>query len=609
MKVTDCLDHLSASSKDGQGCAILSNRKGGFAVISPSPSSRYDGVFAMRRPGDVFKFIESIEHDDPVLEVVNKLLAVDRRRKSFTESLIMPGGFNAILYGAGKRVDVRLVLDCKHAYDNREWGRHYSVEPLPQGALISYSKMDDGRDLSGSQDSFGEYEMFVAIHSPEGTFAKDERWLARDYPRDSARNSHPSKRHVFSALSISAESFTVGFGFTKAEAISSALKAWIAKDDIIRIEESRVMRWRNQLPDSTVLNNLAFACAANSLDCLIVGKKNVYAGLPWFFQSWARDSAVSAKGLSIIGRKEVSRQILLDQVSKVVDGVSLPVFFAGNEGNPAVNPALDGVLWTYFRLEEMLDEDPAVFTKEEISLISSKLSETIDRLDAAMRDGLVHNGPKETWMDTEWGGDTRAGARIEMQCLALAAMRFAKKLGVQAPCASQLQKTTKAVFWNGNYLNDGKDDPTIRPNVFIAAYVYPDLLTNKEWASCFDHVLPKLWLDWGGLATIAKDHHLFTGNSTGEDVKSYHRGDSWFWVNNLAAIVMRRTYLTRYKKYIEAILDASTKELLFMGAVGHHAELSSASHLSSEGCLAQAWSDALYLELLVGIFNNFNNRS
>ena len=477
----------------------MSNRIGGFALLSPVPSSRYDGVFAMRRPGEVFKFIESIEHDDPVVEVSNKLVGVDRRRSSFTESFLMPGAFNAILYQAKNRVDVRLVLDCKHAYDNREWGRNYCIEHLPQGALVSYSKRNDGRDPASSQDSFGEYDLFVAIHSPEGAFSKDERWLERDYQRDAARNSHPSKRHVFSALSVSAKSFTVGFGFTKAQAISSALKAWIAKDDLIRIEESRVMKWRGKLPDSTVLNNLAFACAANSLDCLIVGKKNVYAGLPWFFQSWARDSAVSAKGLAIIGRKDISRQILLDQVSKIVDGISLPVFFAGKEGKSAVNPALDGVLWTYFRLGEMLDEDPAVFTEEEISLISSKLSETIDRINTVMRDGLIYNGPKETWMDTEWGGDTRSGARIEMQCLALSAMRFAKKLGVPAPCESQLQKTTKAVFWNGKYLNDGKDDPTIRPNVFIAAYVYPELLTHNEWASCFDHVLPKLWLDWGEL--------------------------------------------------------------------------------------------------------------
>lgn len=555
----------------------------------------------MRRPGEVFKFIESIEHDDPILEVANRLVAVSRRRKSFTESLFMPCGFNAIVYCADKKVDLRLVLDCKHAYDNREWGRNYCVEPLPQGALISYSKRDDGRDAPGSQDPFGEYDMFLAVHSPEGIFSKDERWLARDYKRDAARNSHPSRRHVFSALSISAKSFTVGFGFTKAQAISSALKAWIGKDDLTRIEESRVMKWRGKLPDSTVRNNLAFACAANSLDCLTVRDKSVYAGLPWFFQSWARDSAVSAKALSIIGRKEVAKRILIDQVSKIVDGISLPVFFAGNDGKPAVNPALDGVLWTYFRLEEMLDADPGLFSKEDKDLIAAKLSETIDRLGSITHEGLIHNGPKETWMDTECGGDTRAGARIEMQCLALAAMRFAKKLDVPAPSASQLQKTVKAVFWNGKCLNDGKDDPTIRPNVFIAAYVYPELLTHNEWASCFDHVLPKLWLDWGGLATIAKDHPLFTDNSTGEDVKSYHRGDSWFWINNMAAIVMRRTYLIRYKKYIEAILDASTKELLFMGAIGHHAELSSASHLSSEGCLAQAWSDAMYLELVVAV--------
>ena len=133
MKVTNRLGNLSVSSKDGQGCAILSNGKGGFAMLSPKPSSRYVGFFAMHRPGEVYRFIESIDHSDPIIEVTNKLSDVERKRRSFTESLFMPAGFNAFLYSAGNQVDVRLVLDCKHAYDNREWGRHYNIEPLPQG--------------------------------------------------------------------------------------------------------------------------------------------------------------------------------------------------------------------------------------------------------------------------------------------------------------------------------------------------------------------------------------------------------------------------------------------------------------------------------------------
>jgi glycogen debranching enzyme len=35
-----------------------------------------------------------------------------------------------------------------------------------------------------------------------------------------------------------------------------------------------------------------------------------------------------------------------------------------------------------------------------------------------------------------------------------------------------------------------------------------------------------------------------------------------------------------------------------MGAVGCHGEVSSAEKLESKGCLNQAWSSAMYIELL-----------
>ncbi len=43
-------------------------------------------------------------------------------------------------------------------------------------------------------------------------------------------------------------------------------------------------------------------------------------------------------------------------------------------------------------------------------------------------------------------------------------------------------------------------------------------------------------------------------------------------------------------------MEASREEILFMGAVGCHGEVSSASELRSEGCVNQAWSNALYIE-------------
>ena len=165
-----------------------------------------------------------------------------------------------------------------------------------------------------------------------------------------------------------------------------------------------------------------------------------------------------------------------------------------------------------------------------------------------------------------------------------------------------LKKEVRDKFWNKKCLADGLDDFTIRPNVFIAYYMYPELLTNKEWITCFDNALKSLWNDWGGVSTIDKNNPLFRPEHTGEINESYHNGDSWFWINNLAAITLYRLDKKRYKKYIYKILEASTKEILWHGAIGHHAELSSSCGLRSEGCLAQAWSAAMYIELINEIY-------
>jgi len=61
---------------------------------------------------------------------------------------------------------------------------------------------------------------------------------------------------------------------------------------------------------------------------------------------------------------------------------------------------------------------------------------------------------------------------------------------------------------------------------------------------------------------------------------------------------LHRINREKYRDKIEAIIRASTDEILWSGAIGHHAELSSAEAMRSEGCLAQAWSAASYIELM-----------
>jgi glycogen debranching enzyme len=164
------------------------------------------------------------------------------------------------------------------------------------------------------------------------------------------------------------------------------------------------------------------------------------------------------------------------------------------------------------------------------------------------------------------------------------------------------KEKVKQVFFDGNILKDGKDASTIRPNIFLAYYLYPDLLSNEDWEKVFDNSFPKLWLDWGGITTIQKDSPLFCREYTGEDNKSYHRGDSWFYINNITAMCLYKLNKEKYKEYIHEIINASTQDILYNGIIGRPSELSSASSLKAEASLFQLWSAATYAELMDLLF-------
>jgi glycogen debranching enzyme len=146
---------------------------------------------------------------------------------------------------------------------------------------------------------------------------------------------------------------------------------------------------------------------------------------------------------------------------------------------------------------------------------------------------------------------------------------------------------------------DGTPDMTVRPNLFLAWYAAPKLFGDEEWRSFFHAALPRLWLEWGGLASVAKDDPRYRARYTGENVASYHRGDSWYYINNLAAIAMRKVDPVGFKVPIAKIRAASMHDLLSMGFCGHVSEISSAASQEAAGCWSQAWSASTLLELLL----------
>ncbi|MFH2027523.1 MAG: amylo-alpha-1,6-glucosidase [Nanoarchaeota archaeon] len=375
-------------------------------------------------------------------------------------------------------------------------------------------------------------------------FEKIERWVEEEYETDKGRNSPPYSGYVFSAIILKGKRLIFSFSSDKDKAIKENDRVI---NNLDRLKEkqkkeiSHIYSLCSHIKDKDL--KIAYLCALTSLynlDVDIGGKEGIFAGYPWFFQFWARDEAISLKALSYIKK-----------VDKILDRLAENPYF-NYQGSDF--RSIDALGW-----------------------IAERSLDLGKKIDMDHSGELIYNGAKETWMDTI----DRSGARIEVQAL------YQKD-----------KDLIRKKFWDGSYLKDGSEDETIRPNLFIAAYICPELLSKEEWNTCFQNVLPKLWLDWGGLSTIDKTDQLFQNNHTGQDTKSYHDGDSWFYLNNMAALVMNRINKRLFSTYIKKILSASKEEILWKGAVGCHAELSSADKLSSEGCLSQAWSAAMFIELV-----------
>lgn len=579
--------------------ALLTNRNGSYLSISSAAKSRYDGFFWKK--DRMFRIIDEIKVLQAATpkKITNNFSSISREFGSFSESFFVPKHKDGFFYEINHKKTITFDFDVRESYDNRIWGMNYEIALSEGNALITFTKKNDEREPKGN-----EFTLYVSLKS-DGDVKLIKDWVKKGYESDKKRNSEPHERHVFRALEVHATKVAVGVGLNEEAAIDSANDIFDNHNEMkIELEKDlkEILGWN--LDDQKV--NMAFKCAISSLDSLRTDE-GILAGLPWFFQIWSRDQAISLKALMLQKEYAYSRKL----IEKMLDSRDNKGRISNIISGGALNSA-DATGWVVQRLwdlTELLDKDGQLrlyFTKNEIEQIVSKVEGIIDEVTKNFaREGLVQNDALETWMDTKFANDVRAGARIEIQALQIACYKFLLKMTGKkfyAALADNAIKNIRKRLFNERFLLDGADDETIRPNIFIAYYAAPEILDRSEWGMAFDYALRALWDYWGGLATIDKSNKLFCNESTGQDTKSYHRGDSWFWINNLSAICLYKYDKKRYKREIEKILEASTDEILFHGCVGHHSELSSSEDLKAEGCWAQAWSAAMFIELIHELF-------
>lgn len=570
---------------------FLRNTAGWFSQYTRR-QSRYEGLYLTdydTQPNRMFKLLERIE----ILDSTGAALAPQTMRIGEASTQLafpntvatfqIPGGGCGLRMLCTIGVPIRLSLDMREIYAQPDTERIYSAEHYGDGLLISYT------------DPFlAERTLYLHIRGLAWEYSNSlvedlhaaATWQEAIYPRDAARNSYPDRCYTFVLPPTHAQTLSFGGAWTREEAAAASWAAWAQPN----IEPSTSSH-------ETSAVEVAKSAVQQSLWWLRTDA-GYYAGYPWFHQIWSRDELITALGLPPEEQIAMIRRYL---TLPILHG-ELPTF-AGSGSTCA-----DGVGW----LALLIREHGLVNLEESDRESARKLFvEAVRQLRAERQSpsGLIHSGWNATWMDTIG----RTGYRIEIQAMYSLVLQLLAELTNDSTESqrwhSEWQEAMHAIrhrYYSDGYLVDGFEenqevDPRKRPNVFLAYLLQPDLLNQSEWESCMEVVAAACATTWGGLTSLERVDSAFQPVSTGQDNRSYHNGDSWFFVNNLAALAMWRCNQQKFSVQIEELITSSTSEVLWQNILGCAGEIASASDGTSWGCGVQGFSGGGYVAALAEI--------
>ncbi len=553
---------------------MLTNNRADYFSVALGDKSRYDG-FYVRLKENLFKVIDEISFNYKPIHIRHFGYKFEMVEEGYSAEYMLFDNLNTLIVRFSKLSELNIMFDIKRIFDNSEWGRNYKLDNQGEVTIIQFEK--DGLKL------------YVAMNS---LVNEEQRWLPQSYSYDKKRHSPPFQHWVYSPGLVRTDTLIISVS----DNICSAIEEYnYVKNNLTKLEAQQKERF-NSIPSCPSLSpeialgfNLCCYHLAN-----LSQTNGLFAGLPWFPEVWSRDELISLKALIDLGKFQYAKKRLFHHISEVHYQGMLP------SKQDSQLKAADAFGWLFKRLLELhfITKDKGLLSESEKRFVLERAILTYEAVHRYhTRSGLVYNSAKETWMDSI----PREGFRLEIQALLITLLELLRLLSKDTDyyhAERRFVTRVKQNFFKDGYLWDSPNDHTFRPNIFIAAYVAPNLLTHSEWESCFDKAIDRLWFDWGGFSTVDKHSLEFIKFHTGEQPDSYHNGDSWFFLNNLAAIVMHRIDRHKYKLYVDKIIQASTCDILKGNAIGCHSELSSAAELDSNGAWLQAWSCATYIELI-----------
>ena len=512
--------------------------------------------------------------------------------------------------------EVSIDLDMKKQNDYSKWGREYQTYKKNDHVFVKYKKVNE--------EDGSKYEFYLGIKAVNFSYDMINEWTRKEYFYSKLRSAE-FEEYVYRLMKVkimSSKRIIIGYGLSEDEVVSQI--------DLLEKHQDELENFDKNISSDLIVDcdfekpisqdvSLAYKLSKNAIYKFLNKnlekgnlKEGAFAGFPWFANVWTRDDLVGLRAFINNGEDAFVKERLYYYLDLIDfnEGVLPRIEQPGSLGSP------DSVFWLakrfidfIFYLEEK-DSLKKVFSMNELNMIYAKLHSAFNKITEKFWDKeneliKVKNG--DSWMDTinvNFPLDIQVQYLEFVSSLAILASLLGRKddatmfLDLEDSMAGKIRQT---YYRNSRLFAEAFED-RVSSNVFLTYYIYPDLFLQKTWEIIFDNALKELLTSWGGISSLSKKDSRFQANYTGENNMSYHNGDSWFWINNIAALAMDDLNEQKYRGNIRKILISSTRDILKMGTIGFASEISSASALKSEGCQAQFWSSSTYIEMVEKIF-------
>ncbi|MFT4244092.1 MAG: amylo-alpha-1,6-glucosidase [Candidatus Woesearchaeota archaeon] len=529
----------------------------------------------------------------------------------FEKITISPNG--GFIFETNVDSNIIVDLDIRYFSDFSKFGKEYKIYQEEGILFIEFIKKNEN---SNEED----LKVYIGIKTQNLIFKEIQQWIEKEYSYDALRGID-SKEFIFRALEIEIQNvhkkIHIGYSTTKEEVYEQLIIMdnfeHIIEEVERGIDEESFGKTISQTPLS-MQTQLGYDIAKRKIfDFLVRDSKlnapSIIAGYPWFYQEWSRDEVFSLRGFLEVGETKLVHNKLIEFCNLINEKGDFPRLL---HQKGSLN-SIDAPLLLAKRIEDYI-----FYVDKKEGLVDLLQDGTIELFYQSLLkifNGVMKhrwNSEKELleiekgdwWRDTiDWVKSPLALQVSMLNTISTLAI-LSKILEYTTKCEEFLDFENdfklhiKELYFKNNILVDEPDTLTITCDVFLAYYHYPSLCSQEEWKIIFRKTLSHLYLSWGGISSLSKHDSRFQQNYTGGNDISYHQGDSWYFMNAICTMCLYHCDKDEFKQEITTISSSLTKQLLFKGAFGHIAEVSSASKQETRGCIAQTWSLALYIEMM-----------